>query len=203
MESFLLFLEQHQHVAYAVLLAGAYIETVFPCSLFVYGEIIFLAGPILAGMGILNIWIVAALFYTGGILGDTTSYFLGRRYGKSFFAHFSEKPLLRRVFTQENYKRGEAFFRRNGPWSVFLARLSGPFSWITPALAGVFQMEFKRFILFNVPGVFVGIGEFILVGYLFGRNYETVMHLAQKYVAAVLLLVFAFVMLYRRKRSAA
>jgi len=197
MDHFLLFLEQHQHIAYLILLGGAYIETVFPFSLFVYGEIFFLAGPILAGMGILNIWIVMVLFYIGGILGDTTSYVLGRRYGKSFFAHFSRGRLLGRFFTEKNYLKGENFFKRHGDWSVFLARLSGPFSWITPVLAGIFQMKYKRFVLFNTPGVFLGIGEFIVVGYLFGRHYDKVMHLAERYVIIAICVGVTLVVLYR------
>jgi membrane-associated protein len=203
MDHFLLFLEQHRHIAYLILLGGAYIETVFPFSLFVYGEIFFLAGPILAGMGILNIWVVTVLFYIGGILGDTTSYALGRRYGESFFAHFSRRPLLGRFFTEKNYLKGEIFFKRHGDWSIFLARLSGPFSWITPVLAGIFHMRYKRFAIFNTPGVLLGIGEFILVGYLFGRHYEKVMHLADRYVIIAILPGVALVVLcrwFRRRR---
>lgn len=197
MDHFLFFLEHHRQLAYLILLGGAYIETVFPFSLFVYGEFFFLAGPILAGMGILNIWVVTILFYTGGILGDTTSYALGRRYGKSFFARFSHRPLLGRLFTEKNYLKGETFFKHHGDWSVFLARLSGPFSWITPVLAGIFQMKYKRFALFNTPGVLLGIGEFIVVGYLFGRHYEKVMHLAQRYVILTVAAGIALVVLYR------
>jgi membrane-associated protein len=197
MDHFLLFLEQHRHIAYLILLGGAYVETVFPFSLFVYGEIFFLAGPILAGMGILNIWIVTILFYIGGISGDTTSYAIGRRYGKSFFAHFSHRPLLRRFFTEKNYLKGETFFKRHGDWSVFLARLSGPFSWITPVLAGIFQMKYERFALFNTPGVLLGIGEFIVVGYLFGRHYEKVMRVAERYVILSVCVGVALVVLYR------
>ena len=197
MEHFLYFLEQHRHVAYLVLLAGAYIETVFPFSLFVYGEIFFLAGPILAGMGVLNIWVVTVLFYTGGILGDTTSYLLGRCWGKSSFTYFNRVRILGRFFSEKNYRRGENFFKRHGDWSVFLARLSGPFSWITPVLAGIFHMKYKRFVRYNTPGVLIGIGEFILVGYLFGINYEKVMRLSQRYVIIGICLCVALVVLYR------
>ncbi len=197
MDHFLLFLEQHRHMAYLILLGGAYIETVFPFSLFVYGEFFFLAGPILAGMGILNIWVVTVLFYTGGILGDTTSYAIGRRYGQSFFAHFSHRPLLGRVFTRKNYLKGENFFKGHGDWSVFLARLSGPFSWITPVLAGIFHMRYKRFALFNTPGVLLGIGEFIVVGYLFGRHYDKVLHLAERSVIIAICLGVALVVRHK------
>jgi membrane-associated protein len=203
MDHFLLFLEQHRQVAYLILLGGAYIETVFPFSLFVYGELFFLAGPILAGMGILNIWIVSVLFYTGGILGDTTSYLLGRYYGQTFFIHFGRGRFLGRVFTEKNYRKGEDFFKRHGAWSIFLARLSGPFSWITPALAGIFRVEYRRFALFNTPGVLLGIGEFILVGYLFGRHYEKVIHLAWEYMVIAIFVVLALVLVYRWLRRRA
>ena len=201
MEHLLLFLQEHQQLAYGILLLGTYVETVFPFSLFVYGEVFLLAGPILAGLGILDIWTVTLVFYLGGIAGDTTSFFIGRRYGASFFAHFQQKPWLGRLFSEKNYTRGLQFFQRHGKWSIFLARLSGPFSWITPALAGIFRVPYRQFALYNIPGVLLGIGEYIVIGYFFADNYQVILHFMQKYTAAALAILGVAVLLYWWKRN--
>ena len=201
MEHLLLFLQEHQQLAYGILLLGTYVETVFPFSLFVYGEVFLLAGPILAGLGILDIWTVTLVFYLGGIAGDTTSFFIGRRYGASFFAHFQQKPWLGRLFSEKNYTRGLQFFQRHGKWSIFLARLSGPFSWITPALAGIFRVPYRQFALYNIPGVLLGIGEYIVIGYFFADNYQVILHFMQKYTAAALAILGVTVLLYWWKRN--
>ena len=97
--------EQNQ-VAYAVLFLGAFFETLIPTSLFVLGEVFFIAGALLAGMGALNIWAVLAVLYAGGIFGDNTSYWLGRRYGSSLFAHLARWPVVGRLVHHDNYQRG-------------------------------------------------------------------------------------------------
>lgn len=196
MKHLLLFIQEHRQLAYGLLLLGTYVETVFPFSLFVYGEVFLLAGPILAGLGVLDIWAVTMVFYLGGIAGDTTSYFIGHRYGVSFFTHFQQRPWLGKLFSEENYSRGLQFFQKHGKWSIFLARLSGPFSWITPALAGIFKVPYRQFALYNIPVVLLGIGEYIVIGYFFADNYEIILHGAQKYTVVALLVLAVLVLLY-------
>lgn len=162
------FLGEQSRLAYAVLFFGAFFETLIPFSLAVPGEIFFLSGALLAGMKALKLWAVIAVLYAGGILGDNLSYWLGRRYGPSLFARLARWPLVGRLVHLENYQRGMEFFSRRGAAAVFIARLSGPFSWVTPAMAGIFQLNYPTFLRFNAIGVVVGIGEFIILGYFFG-----------------------------------
>ena len=166
-----------------------------------YGEVFLLAGAVLAGLGVLDIWAVTLVFYLGGIAGDTTSFFIGRRYGDSFFAHFQQKPWLGRLFSEKNYSRGLRFFQRHGKWSIFLARLSGPFSWITPALAGIFGVPYRQFVLYNIPGVLLGIGEYIVIGYFFADNYQVILRYVQKYTLTTLILLFLLLLVLYKIQS--
>jgi membrane-associated protein len=165
--------QQHQ-IAYAVLFLGALFETLIPFSLAVLGEIFFLSGALLAGMGVLDLWAVMAVLYAGGILGDNLSYWIGRRYGSSLFDRLAHWPLVGRLIHAENYQRGMAFFHRRGAMAVFTARLSGPLSWVMPAMAGVFRLDYRTFLRFNTLGVIIGIGEFIVVGYFFGAYLSSI-----------------------------
>ncbi|MFA5831345.1 MAG: DedA family protein [Candidatus Paceibacterota bacterium] len=195
-DGMLLWLSVHSTLAYAVLFFGSYFETLIGPGFFIYGEVFFLSGSILAGSGALNIWLVSFWLITGGLLGDTSSFFIGRRYGTGFFNEHN------RVFNFTNYKRGETFFADHGAKSIFFARLLGPFSWITPFLAGTYKMSYRKFIAWNIPGVFVGIGEFLIVGYLFGKNYDKALALMQKNVLAVVFGIIAlFVAYYVWKRN--
>jgi membrane-associated protein len=163
-------LAQHRNWAYAVLFLGAFFETLIPFSLAIMGEVFFLSGALLAGMGALNVWGVYGVMLIGGLLGDHSSYWIGRRYGEGLFTHLARWPLLGRMFQPEGYQRGEAFFRRRGALAVLVARFSGPLSWVMPALAGVFHLDYGAFSRFNAMGVTLGIGQFILIGYFFGRH---------------------------------
>jgi membrane-associated protein len=178
-------------VAYAVLFMGAFFETLIPTSLVVLGEVFFIPGALLAGMGALNVWAVVAVLYTGGILGDNASYWLGRRYGLSLFERLARWPGVGRLVHHDNYQRGVAFFERRGAIAVFAARLSGPLSKVTPAMAGVFRLDYATFLRFNTPGILIGIGQFIVVGYFFGEYLPSILAWADRFGAAVLALALA------------
>lgn len=189
-------LEQYRSFAYPMLFMGAYLETLIPFSLIIYGEFFFIAGSILAGTGTLNIWFVALVLYIGGILGDNSSYWLGRRYGMNLFSFLSKKPVIGRYFHDEATSRGISFFRRKGEAAVFFARLCGPFSWFVPALAGAYRQRYSRFLLFNTCGVILGIGEFLIVGYLLGNNIEEIINWIQRIGMIPPLIVLTLILLF-------
>lgn len=195
-EKLIFLLEQYRTLAYPVLFIGAYLETLIPFSLVVFGELFFIAGSVLAGIGKLNIWIVAAVLYLGGILGDSCSYWLGRRYGMNLFLTLAQQPLIGRFFREEMMAKGVSFFRRKGDAAVFFARLCGPCSWVVPAFAGAFGQRYGRFIFFNTFGVILGIGEFLVLGYLFGNNLEEVVVFIQRFGVIPPLVIFSFLLLW-------
>lgn len=187
------FLQQHQQTAYIILFFGALLETVIPFSLIVLGEVFFLSGAVLAGLGVLDIWVVMLVLFSGGILGDNLSYWLGYRYGNGLFDRLQHWPLIGRMIHQENYEKGVAFFEKRGASAVFIARLSGPLSWITPALAGIFRLNYGTFVRFNTPAVIIGISQFIILGYFFGSYIRPILNWAHQYGLAVALIVVGLI----------
>ena len=183
----------HQQLAYGILFLGMYFETIIGIGFFLPGELFLIPGSILAGAGVLNVWLTAAAFYAGGILGDSSSYWIGRRASDEVRMFFKKEN---RLFSEDNYRLGVEFFERQGPKAIFFARLAGPFSWVTPFLAGAAGVPYSTFLLYNVPGVLVGIGQFLVAGYFFGNNFAAILSLAQRSLLAVLLPVGAIVILW-------
>jgi membrane-associated protein len=182
-------LGEHNRLAYLALFLGSFFETLIPVSLFVLGELFFITGALLAGMEVLNVWLVLTVLYAGGILGDNASYWLGRRYGEQLFELMVRMPLVGRLAHYENYQRGVAFFQRRGAVAIFAARLSGPLSWVMPAMAGMFRLNYTTFIRFNTLGVIIGIGQFIVVGYFFGASLPAIIDAAERYGATFFFLL--------------
>ncbi|MCK9351432.1 MAG: DedA family protein [Candidatus Paceibacterota bacterium] len=185
-----LWLSLHANLAYAILFFGSYFETVVGPGFFIYGELFFLPGAILAGAGFLNIWLVALATISGGILGDYTSYEIGRKHGHRIF-RFGNK-----YFSPENHEKGKVFFKKHGPKAIFFARLLGPFSWITPFFAGTYGISRRTFFAYNIPGVFAGIGEFLVVGYFFGTSYGAALQFIQQKLAYILAALFVLFSTY-------
>jgi len=173
------FLAAHTLLSYLILFLGSYFETLIGVGFFIYGEIFFIPGALLAGTGVLNIWMVAFVLIAGGVLGDSTSFLLGRHYGASIFKEENK------VFNHTNYQKGLDFFAAHGTKAIFLSRLLGPVSWITPFLAGTYGVSYPAFLAYNIAGVTVGIGQFLVVGYFFGSNYDTILTIIKNDAAVV------------------
>ncbi|KKS78715.1 MAG: hypothetical protein UV53_C0026G0006 [Candidatus Azambacteria bacterium GW2011_GWE1_42_9] len=173
MSAVIAFLQTHSVLAYPVLFLGSYADTFIGIGFFIYGEIFFIAGSVLAGAGVLDIWLVALALYLGGILGDTSSYFIGLKYGASVFKNG------RRIFSIENYKKGKKLFHKHGNKGIFLARFMGPLSWVTPFFAGVYKVPYRYFFYYNMAGVILAISQFLIIGYAFGANWQYILSVIQ------------------------
>jgi membrane-associated protein len=185
----------HSHITYLILFAGSFFETFIFSSFFIYGEIFFLAGAILASTHAVSIWLVVPILYGGAILGDTASYYCGHRLGASIFKEH------RKLFSIANYNRGLRFFEKHGNKAVFLARISGPISWVMPFMAGAYKVPYRSFLIYNIAGVIIGVGQFIVLGYFFGLAFLKMFNYIQDIfkVLAVVATVIGVVYFVRKR----
>ncbi|MFA6502926.1 MAG: DedA family protein [Candidatus Paceibacterota bacterium] len=192
------FFGAHALTSYLVLFFGSYFETLIGVGFFVYGEVFFIPAALLGGAGVLNIWIVAVVLVAGGVLGDSSSFWIGKRYGTSFFKEHNK------IFNHTNYRKGMDFFATHGTKAIFLSRLLGPASWVTPFLAGVYKVPYASFLGYNIAGVTVGIGQFLIAGYFFSSQYDTILAMVKNDIAvvgSVTLLVLVAYYVYTRNRQ--
>ncbi len=133
----------------------AFVGTIIPGSILIY-----LAG-FLASRGYFSIINLIWFTTAGAILGDGLSYFLGTK-GKHLFKN--ENKLLK----LSHLEKGEEFFRKHGPKSVFIGRFVGPLRPIIPFIAGLSRMDKKTFFLWNISSAILWSVSHLLVGYFFG-----------------------------------
>ncbi|OGG79756.1 hypothetical protein A3A39_04530 [Candidatus Kaiserbacteria bacterium RIFCSPLOWO2_01_FULL_54_13] len=189
------FLSSYPLLAYFVLFTGAFLDGLVGINFIVRGEIFFLTGSILAGNGVLNIALVSISVIAGGITGDSTSYWLGRWHGRKLFSKNGY------IFNETNFERGQQFFDEHGTKTVFFGRFLGPISWITPFVAGTYHVPYNKFLIYNIPGVSIGISQFLVVGYFFGTNYKGILETVQKYAFFSVVTIIALIILYRYARK--
>ncbi len=112
----------------------------------------------------LPLWLVCALIVLAAILGDQVGYLFGRKVGPPLFRRPDS-----RLFKQENVERTHQFFERYGPRSIVLARFVPIVRTFTPIVAGVADMRYRTFVMYNViGGVLWGAGVTTL-GYYLGQ----------------------------------
>jgi len=115
------------------------------------GETALLTAGVLAGTGQLSLPLVIVVAIAAAVTGDTLGYWLGRRGGRAVLVHRGPFAAFRGLALE----RGERFFERHGPKTVFLGRFVPGVRVVAAVLAGAGAMPWPRFALYNLSGAFV------------------------------------------------
>ncbi len=147
------------------LFIGALLDALIGPNLFVPGEPFLIAAGFQLHQGI---WVGVVAVVMGGLLGDQLSYFIGRRFGRN-----AQRRLIKwQPKTRRPIARCRLLLQRKGNAVLMFARLLGPVAWIVPFIAGVNQISWRRFSVFATIGLFLGVGQFVLWGYLLSYGLE-------------------------------
>ena len=186
---------------YAVLFAIVFTETGLLVGLFLPGDSLLVIAGLVAAAGGLNVWALMGLLTIAAVAGDSTGYAIGHRAGPILFQR--EQSL---VFNPRHLVRTRDFYARYGAKTIVIARFVPIIRTFAPVVAGIGQMEYRRFLFYNVAG---GLGWVILMtsaGYLLGRaipNVGSYVHIVAGVVIVLSLVpIVTEVVRERRRRSA-
>ncbi|MHA2707511.1 LssY C-terminal domain-containing protein [Vibrio owensii] len=145
---------------------GAFLDATIGPNLFVPGEPFLLAAGYQLHQGI--IWGVIAVL-VGGWLGDQLSYFIGKRSGSK-----AQRKLIRwQAKTKRPIARCRLLMKKRGNTILIFARLLGPVAWVVPFMAGSVNVSWKRFTICSSIGLMLGVGQFVVAGYLLAAGLQT------------------------------
>jgi len=158
-----LVIAQYGYWAYGFLFAIVFAETGLVVAPFLPGDsLLFIAGAYCAtehfNMGTLSIGLVLA-----AVLGNTVNYFIGRWIGHRVFSsqsHWIDQKALRKT---------HGFYEKHGGKTIVLARFLPIIRTFAPFIAGVSEMNFARFQLFNITGALLWVVILVVAGYFFGN----------------------------------
>ena len=158
-----LVIAQYGYWAYGFLFAIVFAETGLVVAPFLPGDsLLFIAGAYCAtehfNMGTLSIGLVLA-----AVLGNTVNYFIGRWIGHRVFSsqsHWIDQKALRKT---------HSFYEKHGGKTIVLARFLPIIRTFAPFIAGVSEMNFARFQLFNITGALLWVVILVVAGYFFGN----------------------------------
>jgi membrane-associated protein len=147
---------------YAILFAIIFVETGLVVMPLLPGDSLLFAAGIFANLGQLDPWLLTGLLIAAAILGDTVNYWIGKSIGpRAFSGEF-------RFLKREYLDRTRAFYARHGGKTIILARFIPIVRTFAPFVAGVGEMEYGKFLAYNVVGGVVWVSLFVWAGYLFG-----------------------------------
>jgi membrane protein DedA with SNARE-associated domain/membrane-associated phospholipid phosphatase len=188
--------------AWTYLLVGvfAFAETGAFIGLVVPGETVMLLGGAVAGQGAIDIYLLIAVAWFSAWLGDTTSFFLGRRLGRSFVLDHGPRVGI----SHERFEKVEDYFDRHGGKTIFIGRFISLVRAFAPFIAGSSGMRYRAFVPYSILGTGLWASAHILVGYFFSRSIETAGKYAAKgafALATLIVVVVGIVFLYRYFRA--
>ena len=170
-------------VGYFGIFAIIFAESGLLVGFFLPGDSLLFAAGLLSAQHVLNIWIVMPVMFVAAVLGVNAGYSLGQRFGERMFAR--EDAL---IFNPKHLEGSKRFYEKHGGKAVILARFTPVARSLAPMLAGVGNMQFRRFMLFNVVGAALWVTTVTLIGYFFGNAIPHV----ERYIILMLLLVLLF-----------
>ena len=123
-------------------------------------------------------------------IGDNLGFLLGHYGGKPLLERYRKVPHVYRTIA-----RGESLIQRYGSFAIFIARFIAGMRIIAGPLAGVLQMPWRKFAIFNFLGAAVWVTVISSIGYFFGRHWDELARIMKGFnlavlLAAVLLAVF-------------
>ncbi len=149
---------------YTVLFAIVFAETGLLIGFFLPGDSLLVTAGLVASAGALNIWWLNVLLIVAAVIGDSTGYAIGRRLGPRLFTR--QKSLL---FNPAHVERTRRFYERYGAKTIVIARFVPIVRTFAPVLAGVGEMEYRRFVFYNVAGGVGWVVSMTSAGYLMGQ----------------------------------
>jgi membrane-associated protein len=108
--------------------------------------------------------IVVLVVFVAAVAGDQVGYIFGRSVGPTLF----QRPKSR-LFNPANVVKAHAFFERHGAKTIVLARFVPIVRTFAPIVAGVADMKYRTFTIYNIVGAGLWAAGVTMLGYYLGQ----------------------------------
>jgi membrane-associated protein len=130
---------------------------------------------------LLNIVTVNLAVMAAAIVGDTVGYFIGNKSGPRLFTR--EQSLL---FSKKHLLRTKDFYERHGGKTIIIARFMPFVRTFAPVVAGIGQMNYRRFLSYNVFGAIGWVFSMSMLGFTLGKIYPPITKQIDKVIIVII-----------------
>ena len=185
----------------SLLLFVIYAETGLLIGFFFPGDsLVLISGIICASRPeLLNIHIVVLelSLITAAVLGNITGYWFGNKMGKRLL---HRKDSL--IFKKSYLEMTQSFYEKNGGKTLVIGRFLPIIRTFAPILAGIIQIDKKKFMLYNIAGAVLWISLLCTIGYRFGRVPWVQHNIGYIIIALVIITMFPLLIItYKKSRQ--
>jgi membrane-associated protein len=182
---------------YIALAIIVFTETGLMIGFFLPGDSLLVTAGLFAAKGDLNIvWLNALLMFCA-VTGDATGYYIGKKLGPALFR--KEDSLL---FKKKHLLATHEFYERHGGKTIIIARFVPVVRTFAPVVAGMANMPYRRFAMFNIIGGIGWVFSMTMIGYLLVTIFPaTERHIEKVIIIVVFVSLLPGVIEYLRNRA--
>lgn len=158
-----------------------YAETGLLIGFFLPGDSLLVTAGLFASRGQLDIVLLNVILCIAAVTGDATGYYIGLKAGHALY----NRPQSR-WFRRDHLIKTHEFYEKYGGITIVLARFMPFARTFAPVVAGIGEMTYRRFALFNVAGGIGWVTSMTLTGYFLGRVIPGIEHNIEYVIAVVI-----------------
>ena len=181
---------------YLIIFLAIFLESSAFLGLILPGETMLVLAGFLSSQGYLKLGDCVWIVMLAAILGDSLGYFFGSTIGQHYFEKHKRLLFLKR----KHIRKTNVYFQRHGGKTVFFSRFISILREAAPFAAGIAEMPYRKFFLYNAPGGILWTLVFLLLGYYFGQSWQLIekwLGRAGLFLVLLALTIVLFVYLYR------
>jgi membrane-associated protein len=151
---------------YVILFLIIFAETGLIVTPFLPGDsLLFALGALTAGDNpALNLPLLCVVLIVAAIIGDAVNYTIGRFIGMRLFANPDS-----RIFRRAHLEKTQKFYDKHGGKTIILARFVPIVRTFAPFVAGMAEMKYRTFAIYNVAGALIWVLSITIAGHIFGN----------------------------------
>jgi membrane-associated protein len=154
---------------YLIVPLAMFLESAALTGVVVPGDVILAVGGVYSAQGELALPIVIGLGWFGSLLGESTGFLLGRRYGDAVVRRL---PFADRVADRIEELRGS--IERHAGKTIVVGRFVTGAGGFIPFVAGTSRVRPRTFFLYTIPTLLVWSTALALLGFFVGNHVETI-----------------------------
>jgi membrane-associated protein len=140
-----------------------FVETGLFFGFFLPGDSLLVSAGVFAAAGHVSLTALLILVSLCAVVGDQVGYWIGRKAGQTLYRR--EDSFF---FRKQHLMRAHEFYEKYGGKTIVLARFVPIVRTFAPAVAGAAEMNYRRFVSYNVFGGVLWVWSMVLIGYWLG-----------------------------------
>jgi len=191
-----LIVQQYGILTYVILFSIIFIETGVVIMPVLPGDSLLFAAGALAGIGSMNIFTLLIVIYLAAVLGDTANYHIGKKIGKRIL----DKEEIR--FINKDYLiKAQKFYEKHGSMTIVIGRFIPIIRTFVPFVAGVGEMNYSKFIPYNMIGGGLWVSLFLGMGYFVGNLPFIKNHFSYVLIAIIIISLLPGIIVFIKEKK--